>query len=68
MRSKVKGILIVVFALIFLGVYILSYVKLFVEPIKDSKMYLSILLLPLLAGVIIFCIYTLWIGVSMMKS
>ena len=68
MRSKVKGILIVVFALIFLGVYILSYVKFFVEPMKDSKMYLGILLFPLLAGVIIFCIYTLWIGVSMMKS
>jgi len=68
MRSKMKGLLIVVFTLIFLGVYILSYVKLFVEPIKDSKIYLGVLLFPLLVGVIIFCIYTLWIGISMMKS
>jgi len=68
MRSKAKGLLIVILALIFLGVYILSYVRLFVEPIKDSKVYLGILLFPLLVGVIILCIYTLWIGVSMMKS
>lgn len=68
MRSKAKGLLIVILALIFLGFYIMSYVKLFVEPIKNSKVYLGILLFPLLAGVIIFCIYTLWIGISMMKS
>ncbi|GEM_PF-5121481 len=68
MNSKVKGMVIVIFALILLCIYIWSYVKLFTEPTEYAIIYLVILLLPLLVGVILFCIYTLWIGVSMLKS